>query len=91
MNNDITKKTRGTHDGIKRKVILVVTDDRNLAVGDVYRDLDLSHEEITVQIIRSTLTGKPLDLAVKRYMQEHQVFISRGDRIIYYQKRRECL
>lgn len=81
MRDVITKKKRGTHDRIKRKVFLVVTDDKNMSEVDVYRDFQLNPEEAAVRIIRSSLTGKSLDLAVKRYMQDHQIFIKRGDRV----------
>ena len=82
MNDVVMKKRRGTHDRIKRKVILVVTDDKNLSEDDVYRDFHLNHEETVIQIIKSNLTGKSLDLAVKRYMRDHQIFAARGDRIL---------
>ncbi len=82
MNDVITKKRRGTHDRIKRKVILVVTDDKNISEDDVYRDFHLNHEEIAIRIIRSNLTGKSLDLAVKRYMQDHKIFTARGDMVL---------
>ncbi len=76
------KKKRGTHDRKKRKVILVVTDDKNISEDDVYREFHLNHKEIVLRIIKSNLTGKSLDLAVKRYMQDHQIFTARGDRVL---------
>ncbi len=82
MRDVITKKRRGTHDRIKRKVILVVTDDKNMSEDDVYRDYHLNPEEIAVRIIKSNLIGKSLDLAVKRYMQDYQIFTARGDRVL---------
>ncbi len=86
MRDGITKKRRGTHDRIKRKVILVVTDDKKMSKDDVYRDFHLNPEEVAIRIIRSNLTEKALDLAVKRYMQDHQIFTSRGDQVLYLLK-----
>lgn len=82
MSNFITKKRRGTHDRIRRKVILVVTDDKKLSEQDVYRDFHLNPKEIAIRIIKSNLTGKSLETAVKRYMQDHQIFTARGDRVV---------
>ena len=83
MREVITKKRRGTHDRVKRKVFLVVTDDKSMSKADVYRCFRLNPEEVVVWIVKSSLTGKSLDLEIKRYMQEHHIYTAQGDRVLY--------
>ncbi len=83
MSDVVKKKDRGTHCRIRKKVVLVVTSDNELSEKDVYRDFNLNCEEVTVRIVKSNLTGKPLTVAVNRYMRDYHIYTAQGDRVIY--------
>ena len=80
------RKNRSAPERIKRKTILIVTDDKNLSTEKLYRDFHLCHEEITIRIAKTDLTGKARDRAIKRYMKDHQIFTTQGDLVIYLNK-----
>ncbi len=81
-------KKRIIHKRLKKKVVLVVTDDNELSENDIYIDFRLNREEMAVRIVKSKLTGKSLELVVKRYMKENHIFITRGDQVLYLLKRK---
>ena len=83
MNDNITRKKRGSRGRIERNIVLVVTADNNISEDGIYSFLNLNQQEEVVRIVRSNLTGKALKTAVKRYMKDYQLTTTKGDRVIY--------
>ena len=87
MSDIISKKQRNIHNRDRKIVVLVITSDKNTRKSDLYVLLQLSREKYNVVLLQTELTGINLKSAIKRYIRDNEIHLSRGDRVVFLDDR----
>lgn len=86
MSDVIAKKRRNTHDRIRKRILLVITSDQSVNVGDVITYLSIDEGSTKVLLLYTSLRGRELEKGVKCYMRDNMIRISLKDEVIYWDK-----
>ena len=86
MSDVIEKKERNTHDRIRKRILLVITADSSVMARDVIARLNVDQGSATVLLLCTSLRGRELEKAVKRYMRDNMIRLSLKDEVIYWDR-----
>ena len=89
MNGINEKKERNTHDRVRKRVVLIITNDPSITARKAASRLQIDSDSIMVRILYTVLKGKSLDNAVKRYIRDNMIRLSSKDEVLYWNKNKK--
>ena len=78
------KKARNTHEKVRKRLVLIITDDPSMTASKAESRLQADSENIMIQVICTDLKGKKLEKAVKLYIRDNDINISSNDELLYW-------
>ncbi|MBO4907754.1 MAG: hypothetical protein J5476_00595 [Lachnospiraceae bacterium] len=89
MSNINVKKERNTHDRVRKRIVLIITDDPGITVREAASRLRIDPDNTMVRILCTFLKGKSLENAVKLYIRDNMIRLSSKDEVLYWNKNEE--
>ena len=70
-----------------KNVVLIITSDKGVTTNEVAECLGIDTKEKAVRVLITDLKGKNLEKAVRQYMRNNGITVSRGDEVIFMENR----